>query len=191
MEISGLRQDEKGNPLFCLTDLCKILSLDNVSMVRSRLNQDGVITTEGVVKTGKRSDGSTYEQSGELIFVMESNLYRVIFQSYRVIFQSRKPDAEKFTDWVTKDVLPSIRKNGYYKLDTISQKDLARMLYEAEEAKEKLMAKNQKQTLALNEAAPKLLFAYEVGILFLYYSKYSRSNSSVNEDLCCETNLPT
>lgn len=44
-------------------------------------------------------------------------------------------------------------------LDSISRKDLARMLYEAEEAKEKLEADNQRKTLALKEATPKIVFA--------------------------------
>lgn len=33
---------------------------------------------------------------------------------YRLIFQSRKPEAKKFKCWVFHEVLPSIRKNGYY-----------------------------------------------------------------------------
>jgi prophage antirepressor-like protein len=33
---------------------------------------------------------------------------------YKLIFKSRKPEAEKFQDWVTDEVLPAIRKNGGY-----------------------------------------------------------------------------
>ena len=33
---------------------------------------------------------------------------------FKVIFLSRKPEAEAFTDWVTSQVLPSIRKTGMY-----------------------------------------------------------------------------
>lgn len=33
---------------------------------------------------------------------------------YSLIFQSRKPEAKKFRKWVTAEVLPSIRKKGYY-----------------------------------------------------------------------------
>lgn len=42
-------------------------------------------------------------------FINESNLYKVIFQS-------RKPQAEQFTEWVTGEVLPAIRKKGSYGL---------------------------------------------------------------------------
>ena len=43
---------------------------------------------------------------------------------YRLIFTSRKPEAEKFQDWVYHDVLPSIRKTGSYTLD----KDLKELI---------------------------------------------------------------
>ena len=33
---------------------------------------------------------------------------------YRAIFKSTKPEAEKFRLWVFREVLPSIRKHGYY-----------------------------------------------------------------------------
>ena len=33
---------------------------------------------------------------------------------YSLVFQSRKPEAKKFRKWVTSEVLPSIRKYGYY-----------------------------------------------------------------------------
>lgn len=33
---------------------------------------------------------------------------------YRLLFASRKPAAQKFTDWVTEEVLPAIRRQGFY-----------------------------------------------------------------------------
>ena len=33
---------------------------------------------------------------------------------YRLIMRSNMPDAERFQDWVTQEVLPSIRKTGSY-----------------------------------------------------------------------------
>ena len=33
---------------------------------------------------------------------------------YKLIFKSRKEAAERFQDWVTDEVLPSIRKTGTY-----------------------------------------------------------------------------
>ena len=34
---------------------------------------------------------------------------------YRLIFQSRRPEAEAFKAWVFNEVLPSIRKTGYFR----------------------------------------------------------------------------
>lgn len=46
-------------------------------------------------------------QSREVLVVNEPGLYRLIFSS-------RKPEAKKFQRWVYHEVLPSIRKYGYY-----------------------------------------------------------------------------
>lgn len=63
-----------------------------------RLKKDGADTIDLTDAMG-RMQGT--------LFVNEGNLYRAIFQS-------RKPEAERFTDWVTEEVLPSIRKTGRY-----------------------------------------------------------------------------
>ena len=33
---------------------------------------------------------------------------------YRLVMRSKRPEAERFEDWVVGEVLPSIRKHGYY-----------------------------------------------------------------------------
>lgn len=43
----------------------------------------------------------------EMTFIPESDLYRLVFGS-------KLPTAERFTDWVTEEVLPSVRRNGGY-----------------------------------------------------------------------------
>ena len=42
-----------------------------------------------------------------MLFIPESDLYRLVFSS-------KLPSAERFTDWVTQEVLPSIRNHGAY-----------------------------------------------------------------------------
>ena len=37
---------------------------------------------------------------------------------YKLVFKSKLPNAEKFSDWVCEDVIPSIRKTGSYTLPT-------------------------------------------------------------------------
>lgn len=69
---------------------------------------------EGVSRTTNQH-GTTTEQSAEMSFIPESDLYRLVFSS-------KLPTAEKFTDWVTEEVLPSIRKHGAYMTpDTIEK----------------------------------------------------------------------
>lgn len=89
-------------PWLCLSDICKSLGLGNVTEVKKRLNSKGLSTIETLTNGGKQN----------LIYVDESNFYKVIFQS-------RKAEAEKFTEWVTSDVLPSIRKHGMYATDEL------------------------------------------------------------------------
>lgn len=36
---------------------------------------------------------------------------------YKLVFKSRKPNAEAFTDWVTDEVLPTLRKTGSYSVN--------------------------------------------------------------------------
>ena len=107
-EFGEIRSLEINNePYVCLSDVCKILEIGNVSQLKTRLNQVGVISNEVGVQTGTKKDGTPAMQNINMTFINESNLYKVIFQS-------RKPEAEKFTEWVTSEVLPSIRKTGGY-----------------------------------------------------------------------------
>lgn len=84
-------------PMFCLTDICKALELTQPSKVKERLNEKGVRSIPTLTKGGEQ----------KLLYINESNLYKTIFQS-------RKESAERFTEWVTSEVLPSIRKTGSY-----------------------------------------------------------------------------
>lgn len=106
-EIRTITKDDE--PMFCLTDVCRILEIKNVSDCKSRLRQKGVVTTDTLTNGGKQ----------KMIFIDESNLYKTIFQS-------RKDSAERFTEWVTSEVLPSIRKNGGYITgqETLSDEEL-------------------------------------------------------------------
>lgn len=91
------------NPMFCLSDVCKILEIKNVSDCKNRLKIDGVGSAEVIDSLGRKQSAT---------FINESNLYKVIFQS-------RKESAERFTDWVTSEILPSIRKHGIYATDNV------------------------------------------------------------------------
>ena len=84
------------NPLFCLSDVCKVLGL-SVKGVNQRLDKEVIsnypLPTNGGIQT--------------FTFVNEDGFYDVILDS-------RKPEARAFRKWVTSEVLPSIRKTGNY-----------------------------------------------------------------------------
>lgn len=81
-------------PLFCLSDVCRVLDLSNPTVVANRLDED---------ERTKLDLG----RAGMATFITESGLYSVVLRS-------DKPNAHNFRKWVTAEVLPSIRKNGGY-----------------------------------------------------------------------------
>lgn len=99
---------------FSLTDVCRVLDIKNSRDAKKRLNLKGVGSTDVGVVTGMKRDGTPSVQIVKMDFINESNLYKLIFQS-------RKPQAERFSDWVTSEVLPSIRKHGFYMQDGLSR----------------------------------------------------------------------
>ena len=109
-EFGEIRTITKDNePMFCLADVCKALEISNVGNVKQRLSEKGIHTADTPTKGGLQ----------KMIFINEANLYKTIFQS-------RKESAERFTEWVTSEVLPSIRKNGGYIAgqETLSDEEL-------------------------------------------------------------------
>lgn len=107
-----------GEPMFCLADICKALELSQPSKVKERLNQKGVNSIPTLTNGGTQN----------LLYVNESNLYKTIFQS-------RKESAERFTDWVTSEVLPSIRKTGQYQMPNLSKEMQAIVLLDTRTVK--------------------------------------------------------
>lgn len=84
-------------PWFVATDVCHVLGISNNRDAVSRLDDDEKATSALPTQFGVK----------DMWLVSESGLYSLIFQS-------RKPEAKKFRKWVTAEVLPSIRKKGYY-----------------------------------------------------------------------------
>ena len=89
-------KDEKGEPWFCLRDVCKVLGLKQGDVCQ-RLAK-GLVSTQPLSTRGGTQMAN---------FVNEDGLYDVILDS-------RKPSARAFRKWVTSEVLPQIRKTGGY-----------------------------------------------------------------------------
>lgn len=132
-------------PMFCLSDVCKALEISNAGNVKNRLSEKGIRSMDTLTKGGTQA----------LIYINESNLYKTIFQS-------RKESAEKFTEWVTGEVLPSIRKNGGYIAgqETLSDDELmAKALMVAQNKiaeRDSIIVEKQKQ---IEQMKPKQIFA--------------------------------
>lgn len=87
----------KGEPWFVAKDVCEVLGIVNHKDAVSRLDEDEKAGSVLPTQFGKK----------EMHIVSESGLYSLIFQS-------RKAEAKKFRKWVTSEVLPSIRRKGFY-----------------------------------------------------------------------------
>lgn len=91
--------DDNGEPWFCAKDVYEALGIQ-------WKNRAGSLT-----RTPEKWISPCYLQgqsgSGEVIFIKEPAVYQATFRS-------NKPDAVKFTEWVCEEVLPAIRKQGFF-----------------------------------------------------------------------------
>jgi prophage antirepressor-like protein len=86
-----------GEIWFVAAEVCALLDIKNPTSAISSLDEDEKLITD-VVRSG---------QSRKVNLINESGLYNLVFRS-------TKAGAKKFKKWVTKDVIPSIRKTGSY-----------------------------------------------------------------------------
>lgn len=85
------------NPWFVAKDVCSVLGLTHVTKALLLLDDD----EKGLTPI------HTLGGAQQLLIISESGLYKLIMRS-------DKPEARAFQDWVTKTVLPAIRKDGAY-----------------------------------------------------------------------------
>lgn len=95
-EIRSVMVD--GEPYFVAKDVCDVLEIVKHRDAVARLDDD---------ERGRPVVVDTLRGKQSMATVNESGLYTLIFQS-------RKPEAKTFRKWVTKEVLPNIRKHGFY-----------------------------------------------------------------------------
>lgn len=100
--------EEDGKVLFCGNDVARALGYSKPRDAL-RAHCKGVVKHDGVSYTTNQH-GITTAQHNTMSFIPESDVYRLAFQS-------KLPGAEKFTDWVTEEVLPSIWRTGGYAPD--------------------------------------------------------------------------
>jgi prophage antirepressor-like protein len=129
--IQGVRVMDGKEPMFVARDVCDILELGDVSKAVSRLPEtmkgaNSILTLGGIQ---------------EMLTVTEAGMYKLVFTS-------RKKEAEKFTDWLATEVIPSIRKHGMYATEELlDNPDLAIKAFTAlkeEREKNKLLQTENK-----------------------------------------------
>ena len=98
---------KNGEPWFLAGDVCRVLGIkDSAKAVR---DIEAKYKTAGVkVATSSRTLVDTAGGRQQVVIVTEQILYELIFNS-------RKQKAVLFRAWVTGEVLPSIRKHGFYR----------------------------------------------------------------------------
>jgi anti-repressor protein len=92
-------------PWFIAADVCAVLEHTNTSVALSRLKE-----YEKQLVDPKQYLGSVSNQY--IAAISESGLYRLVLTS-------RKPQADSFQNWIVQEVIPTIRKTGYYSLNKI------------------------------------------------------------------------
>ena len=66
---------------------------------------------------------------------------------YKLILRSKMPNTKKFSDWITNEVLPSIRKYGYYKIKKTYENQKSNLLEKINdlEKRNKIMTNDMKK----------------------------------------------
>jgi len=160
-----------GEIWWVLKDICKVLAIKNSKNVSSRLDEN---EKAEVCLADPSSSG-----------VLQRRHFKVINEPglYKVILRSDKPEANKFKNWITHEVLPSIRRHGAYissgKLEELMQSPdtwvkLIRTLQQ--ERREKAMLKDK-----IKKDKAKVTFATAVeaskdGILIRELAKILKGN---------------
>ena len=91
--------DELGEAWFVANDVCAALELVNPrKALADHVDPDDVTQGDTTDNLGRKQLTNHINESG----------------LYALIFGSRKESAKRFKRWVTSEVLPAIRKNGYY-----------------------------------------------------------------------------
>ena len=78
---------------------------------------------------------------------------------YKMLMQSRKPQAEKFQDWIAEEVVPSIRKKGSYTAGKTRIQMLQEMINEMAEQEQRVLAQEKRsveQQIALESHESRL-----------------------------------
>lgn len=119
-------------PYFIGKDVAKVLGYERAdNAIRSHVDAEDKLTHQI----------SASDQRRNMTLINESGLYSLILSS-------KLPQAKEFKRWVTKEVLPSIRKTGGYKVPS-SPMEALQLMFDAQKQQEKKIDKVDKRVTNL------------------------------------------
>lgn len=89
---------EDGQIWFCAKDVCDVLDLSWSGQTLQKFPKNWTCMMTYITQG---------DQAREITFINEPGVYRLAFRS-------NKPEAERFCNWVCAEVLPAIRKHGFF-----------------------------------------------------------------------------
>lgn len=104
--------DEHGEPWFLAGQVCRCLKLSNASESLRKIK-------EKHNRFGEKIDGITIREVVITDSLGRKNRSKIINENilYELIFQSQTEKAFYFQQWVFKEILPSLRKYGEYRME--------------------------------------------------------------------------
>lgn len=143
--------DREGDVWFVGKDVAEILGYTNPSKaLADHVDEEDKLNNESLSSLGQRG--------GWLI--NESGLYSLVLSS-------KLPTAKQFKRWITKEVIPSIRKTGGYFATPKTYVEALRALADAEEEKERLALENEemKPKAEFYDTVAESSTTFEVGVV--------------------------
>jgi prophage antirepressor-like protein len=122
--------DENNDVWFCAKDVCQVLDIEWTGHTLDNMPENWFMVVKLTTIKGERDAN----------FINEAGLYRLIFRS-------NKPKAEEFANWVCEEVLPQIRKNGYF--GKVSAKDYIAIVKQIDQLTTRLINSKNAFTHAL------------------------------------------
>lgn len=116
-----------GTVLFNPYHVGECLELSDSAVRMAVMNMNGKQVVKVKNSDVKSIDFRKLNNAGEN-FLTESGVYKLVFKS-------RKPNAEAFTDWVTDEVLPTLRKTGSYEMPNMSTEMKAILMIDQKQMK--------------------------------------------------------
>jgi len=100
-----------GEPWWVVSDVCDLLGISNARETAGRLDKDDVDLIDITDAIGRQQKTYITNEPG----------------LYSLVIRSDKPQSRAFKRWITKEVLPSIRKTGRYEVPQAPQDEFAIM----------------------------------------------------------------